>query len=110
MYYKLKLLLKSCSFFSTIHIFSRTYDYVDSMKISLQSKPRYSCKLYSYRKRCVQVFVLNTNVLTKKAVLWKGKTVNFSSNQPFLTISSACGNTKIALKWFNDSSWWFKVS
>ena len=85
MYYRLKLLLRSYSFFSNIHIFSKTYDYVDSMKISLQSEPRDSCKLYSYSKKCVRVLVLNTNVLTKKVALWKGRTGNFSSNQPFLT-------------------------
>ena len=39
------------------------------MKISLQSEPRYSCKLYSYRKKGVGVLVLNTNVLTKKVAL-----------------------------------------
>ena len=80
MYFRLKLLLRLCSSFSNIHISSKSYDYVYSMKISLQSEPRYSCKLYSYRKKCARVLVLNTNVLTKKVALWKGRTGNFSSN------------------------------
>ena len=83
MCYKLKLLPRSCSFFSNIHIFSKTYDYEDSMKISLQSEPQ--SELYSYRKKCAWVLVLNTNVLTTKVALWKGRTGNFCSNQPFLT-------------------------
>ena len=73
MYYRLKLLLKSCSFFSTIHIFSRTYDYVDSMKISLQSKPRYSCKLYSYSKKVRTSFCFKYKCFDQKSRALEGK-------------------------------------